>query len=103
MGIGVSPCWQGGQAITRYTQLGDDPRPFVWTRIADEILESVAAFGCSTKDSRHQESVEHLFGRNEASIADVEVAEAGAPAPIAAPPPAGDPLGFRDDPASDFD
>jgi hypothetical protein len=31
----------------------DDPRPFVWTKTADEILASVARFCQRTSDSGH--------------------------------------------------
>jgi transposase len=42
------------QAIRDYLEAcGEDPRPFVWTKTADEILESVAAFCSRISDSGH--------------------------------------------------
>ena len=41
-------------AIREYLEVyNEDPRPFVWTRSADEILESVAAFCNRISDSGH--------------------------------------------------
>jgi len=41
-------------AIKNYLRLyNDDPRPFVWHKTADEILESVGRFCQRTSDSRH--------------------------------------------------
>ena len=31
----------------------DDPRPYVWTRTADQILESIARYCTRINDSRH--------------------------------------------------
>ena len=31
----------------------DDPRPYVWTKTADQILESLAAYCQRINDSRH--------------------------------------------------
>ena len=41
-------------AITAYIDLGNDaPKPFVWSKTADEILDSVARFCTRISDSRH--------------------------------------------------
>ena len=41
-------------AIDRYVQIyNDEPRPFVWTKSADEILASVARFCHRISDSGH--------------------------------------------------
>jgi hypothetical protein len=41
-------------AIKRYlTITNESPQPFVWTKTADEILESVARFCRRTSDSGH--------------------------------------------------
>jgi transposase len=41
-------------AIKTYLRLyNDDPRPFVWHKSADEILDSLARFCARTSDSRH--------------------------------------------------
>jgi transposase len=41
-------------AIKRYLAMhNEDPKPFVWTKTADEILESVARFCRRTSDSGH--------------------------------------------------
>ena len=41
-------------AIKRYLALTNDaPKPFVWTKTADEILESVASFCRRTSGSGH--------------------------------------------------
>ncbi len=41
-------------AITAYIDLGNEaPRPFVWSKSADEILDSVARFCTRISDSRH--------------------------------------------------
>jgi transposase len=42
------------QAIARYLELNnEDPRPFTWTKTADQILESVARFCHRTSNSGH--------------------------------------------------
>ncbi len=42
------------QAIYRYLELGNQaPRPFMWTKTADEILDSLARFCRRTLDSGH--------------------------------------------------
>ncbi len=42
------------QAIKSYiASTNADPKPFVWTRTADEILESVARYCQRTTDSHH--------------------------------------------------
>jgi transposase len=41
-------------AIDRYLSISDDvPKPFIWTKTADEILASVARFCQRTSDSEH--------------------------------------------------
>lgn len=41
-------------AITAYIDLGNDaPKPFVWSKTADEILDSVARFCTRISESRH--------------------------------------------------
>jgi hypothetical protein len=41
-------------AIKRYLAItSESPKPFVWTKTADEILESVARFCRCTSDSGH--------------------------------------------------
>jgi hypothetical protein len=41
-------------AIKRYLALTNDaPKPFVWTKTADELLESVASFCRRTSGSGH--------------------------------------------------
>ena len=43
-----------GQAIESYIAATNaDPKPFVWTETADEILESVARYCQRTTDSHH--------------------------------------------------
>jgi transposase len=42
------------KAIREFLEVSnEDPKPFVWTKSADEILESVAAFCKRTSNSRH--------------------------------------------------
>jgi len=42
------------QAIRRYLNLNNnDPRPFVWTKSADDILASIQRFCLRISDSRH--------------------------------------------------
>lgn len=44
------------QAIYRYTELqNQEPKPFVWTKTADEILANVARFCKRTSGSGHQQ------------------------------------------------
>jgi len=41
-------------AIRSYLRIyNDDPKPFVWTKSADQILESVARYCQRISDSRH--------------------------------------------------
>ena len=41
-------------AITRYLAIhNEDPKPFVWTKTADEILDTVAKFCIRTSNSGH--------------------------------------------------
>ena len=43
-----------GQAVKSYIAATKaDPKPFVWTETADEILESVARYRQRTTDSPH--------------------------------------------------
>ena len=43
-----------GQAIKSYIAATNaDPKPFVWTKTADEILESEARYCQRTTDSHH--------------------------------------------------
>lgn len=43
-----------GQAVKSYIAATNaDPKPFVWTKTADEILESVARYCQRTTNSRH--------------------------------------------------
>jgi hypothetical protein len=42
------------RALQRYVETyNQDPRPFVWTKTADQILETVARFCKRTYDSEH--------------------------------------------------
>ena len=42
------------KAIQEFLEVSnEDPKPFAWTKSADEILESVAAFCKRTSNSRH--------------------------------------------------
>jgi len=42
------------KAIREFLEVSnEDPKPFVWTKSADEILESVAAFCKRTSNSGH--------------------------------------------------
>jgi len=38
---------------TRFTNWNDDPKPFVWHKTADKILESLAAYCQPINDSGH--------------------------------------------------
>ncbi len=43
-----------GQAVKSYIAATvADPKPFIWTKTADEILEPVAQYGQRTTDSHH--------------------------------------------------
>ncbi len=46
--------WALEQAIKHYiTTTNTDPKPFVWTKTADQILDSVARYCQRTTDSHH--------------------------------------------------
>jgi transposase len=50
--------WVLGQAIRSYIAATNaDPKPFIWTKTADDILESVARYCQRTTDSHHLETV----------------------------------------------
>ena len=45
--------WRGRFLRERLEGLTDEPRPFIWTKTADEILATLAAYGQRINDSGH--------------------------------------------------